>query len=170
MIERLADELREAAGDDASRKFEWLLDALILRGQLPASFKRLATRIHADRGVKVRLSIVNDKYSIEGPEIDCAARIPLCGARCCSFAVELSKQDVVEGKVPFVVEQPYMLPRHPQTKRCACMDDAGRCTIYEHRPATCRSYDCRADGRVWLDFEGRIPAPLPESIKPTGEP
>lgn len=166
-LEKLAADLPQLPdSEEASRRFEWLLDALILRGQLPDSFRRLAKKIQADRGVKVRLSMVDDKYSVESPDIDCASRIPLCGARCCSFDVALSKQDIVERKLPFVVERPYELPRDPVTKRCACMDDAGACTAYEVRPATCRTYDCREDRRVWLDYERRIPAPLPESIRP----
>lgn len=169
VIEKLADELPDQPGaEEASRRLEWLLDALIMRGQLPASFKRLAAKIQADRGTKVRLSIADDKRSIEGPDIDCASLIPLCGARCCSFEVVLSREDVREGKVPWVIDEPYLLPRDPSTKRCACMDDERRCTVYEARPATCRSYDCRDDRRVWLDYEKRIPAPLPVAIRPDG--
>ncbi|HEU4615909.1 MAG TPA: hypothetical protein VFS15_27620 [Kofleriaceae bacterium] len=167
VLEKLAAELPQLPdSDEASRRFEWLLDALILRGQVPDSFRRLAKKIQADRGIKIRLSMVDDKYSVESPDIDCASRIPLCGARCCSFDVALSKQDLVENKLPFVIERPYELPRDPVTKKCACMDAAGACTAYEYRPATCRTYDCREDRRVWLDFEARIPAPMPESIRP----
>lgn len=167
LLEKLAADLPQLPdSDEASRRFEWLLDALILRGQVPDSFRRLAKKIQADRGIKVRLSLVDDKYSVDSPDIDCASRIPLCGARCCSFDVALSKQDLLERKLPFVIEQPYMLPRDPVTKKCACMDDHGACTAYEYRPATCRTYDCREDRRVWIDFEARIPAPLPESIRP----
>lgn len=167
VLEKLAAELPQLPdSDEASRRFEWLLDALILRGQVPDSFRRLAKKIQADRGTKIRLSMVDDKYSVESPDIDCASRIPLCGARCCSFDVALSKQDLVEKKLPFVIERPYELPRDPVTKKCACMDDAGACTAYDYRPATCRTYDCREDRRVWIDFEARIPAPLPESIRP----
>lgn len=166
-MEKLAADLPQLPNaDEATRRFEWLLDALILRGQVPDSFRKLAKKIQADRGTPVRLSVVDDKYSVETPDIDCAARIPLCGARCCSFDVMLSRQDLEERKLPFVIEQPYMLPRDPVTKRCACMDDAGACTAYDHRPATCRTYDCREDRRVWIDYEARIPAPLPEAIRP----
>jgi hypothetical protein len=167
VLDKLASQLPELPdSEEATRRFEWLLDALILRGQVPESFRRLAKKIQADRGTKVRLSVVDDKYTVESPDIDCASRIALCGARCCSFDVALSKQDLLERKLPFVIDQPYMLPRDPVTKRCACMDDTGACVAYEHRPATCRSYDCREDVRVWLDYEARIPAPLPEAIRP----
>ena len=155
--------------DEALRRFEWLLDALILRGQVPDSFRRLVKRIQADRGIKIRLSMVDDKYTVESPDIDCASRIPLCGARCCSFDVMLSKQDLAERKLPFVIDEPYMLPRDPVTKKCACMDAQGQCVAYDHRPATCRSYDCREDARVWIDYEARIPAPMPESIRPASD-
>jgi hypothetical protein len=167
VLEKLASDLPQLPdNDEASRRFEWLLDALILRGQLPDSFKKLAKKIQADRGIKIRLSMVDDKYSVESPDIDCASRIALCGARCCSFDVALSKQDLLERKLPFVIERPYELPRDPVTRKCACMDDHGTCTAYEYRPATCRTYDCREDARVWIDYEARIPAPMPESVRP----
>ena len=167
MIEKLAADLPSLPdNDEASRRFEWLLDALIMRGSLPQSFRRLAAKIQADRGTKIRLSLVTDKYEVESPPIDCAARIHLCNARCCSFEVALSPQDIRERKLPFMIDQPYLLPRDPVTKKCACMNNAGACTAYEHRPATCRTYDCREDARVWIDYEQRIPAPLPDSLKP----
>lgn len=143
---------------DLARKLEWLIDALVLRGQLPARFTRLASKIRADRST-VRLAMFRDKYAVPSADIDCAARIPLCGARCCSFDVTLSAQDVAERKLPFVIDQPYMLPRDPETGRCTCMDAGGACTVYDARPGACRAYDCRNDPRVWIDFAARIPAP-----------
>ena len=32
---------------------------------------------------------------------------------------------------------------YDQRGRCPMLGDGGRCTIYEHRPLTCRTYDCR---------------------------
>lgn len=159
-LEQLAGPAGAAGADpDVAGKLEYLIDALIMRGQLPKSFRRVIARIHGDRGERVRLAIWPDKYAVEGPDIDCAARIPLCGARCCTYDVVLSAQDVAERSLPFVTERPYELPRDPVTKKCVCMDAAGACTVYAHRPGTCRAYDCREDRRVWLDFEARIPAP-----------
>ena len=158
-LEALAGTLAERADHaDLARKLEWLIDALVMRGQLPARFTHLATKIRAERST-VRLAMFRDKYAVPSADIDCAARIPLCGARCCSFEVSLSAQDVAERKLPFVIDQPYKLPRDPETGRCACMDDAGACTVYDVRPGACRAYDCRHDARVWIDFEARIPAP-----------
>ena len=167
LMEKLAADLPQLPDhDEALRRFEWLLDALIMRGQLPERFRRMAAKIQADRGTKIRLSLATDKYVVDSPDIDCASRIHLCGARCCSFEVALSPQDIVERKLPIVVEQPYLLPRDPITKKCACMDATGACTAYDYRPATCRTYDCREDARVWIDYAARIPAPLPENLKP----
>jgi Fe-S-cluster containining protein len=151
--------------DDIARKFEWLLDALIMRGQLPPAYKKLAAKIRGDRST-VRLNVIRDKYKKPSPDIDCAARIHLCEARCCRFEVSLSPQDVAEG-LPWLIDQPYALPRDPETKKCVCMDDAGACTIYEQRPGPCRAYDCRHDERVWIDFEARIPAPMPPDLVAT---
>jgi hypothetical protein len=157
-LARLAEHVatRDDHADIAAR-LEWLIDMLILRGQLPESFRRLAAKVHGGGRSGVRLAVFRDKYAVPSPEIDCEARIPLCGARCCSFDVTLSAQDVVERSVPFDISQPYAMPR--ANGRCVCRNDAGACTIYERRPGACRAYDCRHDARVWIDFEGRIPAP-----------
>lgn len=146
---------------DIARRFEWLVDTLILRGQLPATFRRLIERVGNERST-VRLATFRDKYKIVSTDIDCAARMPLCKARCCTLSVTLSAQDVLEGGIPFDVTQPYALPRDATTKRCVCMAEDGACTIYDKRPGACRAYDCRHDARIWIDFDARIPTPLPE--------
>jgi hypothetical protein len=143
---------------DIARRFEWLVDTLIMRGQIPESFRRLLAKVGNERST-VRLAMFRDKYQVPSADIDCATRIPLCGARCCTMDVTLSAQDVTEGGIPFDVTQPYALPRDPETKKCVCMNADGACTIYERRPGACRAYDCRNDRRVWVDFEARIPAP-----------
>lgn len=145
---------------DTARRLEWLIDALIIRGQLPPAFRKMAAKIRGDRST-VRLAVFRDKYAVASADIDCAARISLCGAKCCTFEVTLSAQDVAERKLPFDMSQPYALPKRADGK-CACMDPAGACSVYEHRPGACRAYDCRNDRRVWLDFDARVPAPPTE--------
>ena len=141
---------------DLARQFEWLIDALIMRGQIPPSYRKMLERVRGERSV-VRLATFRDKYAVESADIDCAARLHLCHAKCCTFAVTLSAQDVAERKLPFEIGEPYMLPKQPDG-RCGCMAADGRCTVYDHRPGACRAYDCRHDPRVWIDFEARIPA------------
>jgi Fe-S-cluster containining protein len=158
-LERLAAAIAQRDDHaDLARRFEWLVDTLILRGQIPETFRRLVVRAGSDRS-SVRLASFRDKYQVPSADIDCAARIPLCKARCCSMEVTLSAQDVLEGGIPFDLLQPYALPRDPDTKRCVCMTETGACTVYDKRPGACRAYDCRHDARVWIDFDARVPAP-----------
>ena len=101
-----------------------------------------------------------DKYELVGAKgIPCEELLPLCKGRCCRFHFSLSLQDVAEGVVDWELDRPYQA-RKRADGYCAhtCPDTLG-CTVYEHRPAVCRTYDCRADSRVWLDYENRIPAP-----------
>ena len=159
-LETVAETLAQTSDNgDIARRLEVLIDTLIFRGQLPKTFRRVLAKAAGHRS-SVRLALFRDKYAVPETDIDCAARIPLCGARCCGFEVTLSRQDVAEGKLPWDIDEPYVLPKLAATNLCACMDSAGACTVYEQRPGTCRAYDCRADPRVWIDFDARIPAPL----------
>jgi hypothetical protein len=37
--------------------------------------------------------------------------------------------------------------------RCPLLDTGGRCTIYAHRPRTCRTYDCRVFAAAGVDAD-----------------
>jgi uncharacterized protein len=37
--------------------------------------------------------------------------------------------------------------------RCPLLDEGGRCTIYDRRPLTCRTYDCRVFAAAGLDAD-----------------
>jgi Fe-S-cluster containining protein len=108
-----------------------------------------------------------DKYTVSPPpDLDCAALIPICGARCCMLTFSLGSPDLEESRLAWSYEQPYRIAASAADHRCVHQDRAtGGCTVYEHRPAICRSYDCRTDARIWQDFERRIPAPL-EAVLP----
>lgn len=97
---------------------------------------------------------LTDKYALSDlPDVDCGPRLHLCRARCCHFSVRLTLQDMVEGIVSRD-RATNTLVRRPDGS-CVHLD-GGRCTVYEHRPAVCRRYDCRGDDRVWADFEAMI--------------
>lgn len=121
--------------------------AAVLRGELA-----LADALAPGR---VRLADIDDKYAATSPPIPCAELLPLCGARCCTFAFPLSSQDLDEGVVRWDHANPYLIRQ--RDGRCGHFADG--CTIYPQRPRTCRVFDCRDDRRIWQDYAARIPAP-----------
>jgi hypothetical protein len=164
---RSLDEARERAAAETAElraKLGALIDLLVLRETLSDGHRKHIDRVgkHAAGPIRsVRLRPYVDKHAIVSQPIDCAARLHLCKARCCSFAVELTAVDVEEGRLRWDLETPYLL-RKDEDGQCSYLERAtGGCTVYEDRPAMCREYDCRHDKRVWIDFEARIPAPMP---------
>jgi Fe-S-cluster containining protein len=123
--------------------------------------ERLA-RLKAESDARVRLPVIGaplDKYRVpkeELPEIDCAALVHLCKARCCTFRFALSHQDLDEGVVRWDEGEPYVIAQ--EKGRCVHLDARGGCTVYAQRPRPCRVFDCRDDLRIWKDFEKRLPA------------
>jgi Fe-S-cluster containining protein len=110
---------------------------------------------------RILLAPYQDKYSIEGSDVDCAARLHLCHAKCCTLPVELSAEDLKERELEWEIDDPYVL-RRGSGSYCAYIDTkTGGCTTYHNRPAICRQYDCRDDKRIWKDFEAMIPADMP---------
>ncbi|HVV88589.1 MAG TPA: YkgJ family cysteine cluster protein [Kofleriaceae bacterium] len=109
----------------------------------------------------VELAPPVDKYAAGTSSPPCAELLPICGARCCRLPFALSSQDLDEGVVRWDHGRPYLI-RHEADGACTHLDRAagGGCTVYAHRPAPCRSYDCRHDPRVWIDYDRRVPAPL----------
>jgi Fe-S-cluster containining protein len=169
-LERLeravAAQAREMA--EVRQLVETLVEVLIARGDLAAGHARILERATAGARPRrsARLRAYVDKYEVKNSDVDCPSLLHLCHARCCAMAVELTTQDVDEGSVRFELSEPYML-RHERDGYCTHFDRTTLgCGVYHHRPATCREYDCREDRRVWIDFERRIPAPLPPGIAP----
>jgi len=101
-----------------------------------------------------------DKYTVsnaDGPP--CLEILPICKGRCCALVFGLSTQDLDEGVIQWDHGQPYLI-KHDDDGLCTHQSrPAGQCGCYQHRPAPCRSYDCRHDARIWTDYERRILAP-----------
>jgi Fe-S-cluster containining protein len=144
-----------------------VVDALAAAGLLPlAEFERrrslaldkLSEDMTEEGVVKIAKPV--DKYALkELPQIDCASLIHLCKARCCALKVCLSQQDIDEGVLSWDYEQPYQIRRRREDEYCVYSEpETRRCIVYAHRPATCRTYDCREDPRIWKDFDKKIPA------------
>jgi len=110
---------------------------------------------------RVLLDLGGPKYPTESPPIPCAELIPLCHARCCALSFALSTEDLDEGVIRWDYGQPYLIRQRESDGYCVHNDPEARgCTVHAFRPRVCRSYDCRNDARVWIDYEQRIPAPL----------
>jgi Fe-S-cluster containining protein len=165
-LERLVIDASKHPDDrDLHLRLAWLVDLLIARGHLAPGHRKLIAKLH-DPGARVRLTLIDDKRSQASADIDCAANLPLCQGRCCSFSVSLSPEDLEEGKLRWALEDPYVLRRDASTGYCEHLEAKGGCGVYHDRPAVCRSYDCREDRRVWLDYAARVPAPMPQSVVP----
>lgn len=139
-------------------RLEALVDILIARGALRPGHRRILAKIGGNGRPRVKLNPASDKRAVPSPDIDCATLLHLCQARCCSFAVTLSREDLEDG-LRWEIADPYVLERRSDNS-CCHLGERGQCTVYERRPAACRSYDCRTDRRVWLNWEEQIPAPM----------
>ncbi len=144
-----------------------LVEELVARGQLDLRSlderrERIRERERERELTRARVQVadVADKYQItEVPSIPCAELIPICKARCCRLTFALSFQDLDERVLCWNYGRPYEIARR-EDGYCVHNDQSSRgCGAYANRPAVCRTYDCRADKRIWLDFEKRIPAP-----------
>jgi Fe-S-cluster containining protein len=160
----------DAAAAEARARLEQLISMLEATGALNAGHLRLlekaGERARAAERPKVRLRQYVDKYQVPAGDIDCEARLHLCHGRCCAFSFELTTQDLDEGVVRWELEEPYVI-RHEADNFCTHLDRGTLgCNVYPQRPAACRGFDCRADRRVWLDFDARIPAPMPDGLAP----
>jgi Fe-S-cluster containining protein len=154
-----------------------LTELLIARGVLP--LKEFERRKKAAADEALRESVEGgwhgaqvhgddtDKYTVEPAAIDCLNRLHLCHAACCRMEFKLSRQDIAEGVVDWDFSQPYKI-RQGEDGWCVHCDSATKsCGVRDHRPLVCRTYDCRRDQRVWVDFERYVPNP--ELTKLSGE-
>jgi len=92
----------------------------------------------------------------EPDDLDCRAHHPVCGAACCSaFNVFLTPEEAAQGRYLWDVSAPYRILADAHGT-CVYFDHAQLgCTIWQERPMSCRTFDCRTDGRVWDDYPAR---------------
>jgi len=154
---------------EASANIYALAEVLIRKGligldELERARGAVATRLEERARESLSVQVATgapDKYAMaeQTVEIDCENRVHLCKAACCRLRFALSEQDVEEGVVNWSIAEPY-LNRQTGDGYCSHSDrETRRCTVYAHRPAVCRGYDCRQDHRIWVDFEKRIANP-----------
>jgi len=87
---------------------------------------------------------------------DCAERLPICKAVCCSFVFAITKEEVQKGHIQWNPKRPYFIKREadgycPHLNRETCV-----CDIWDERGQRGRKYDCRKDPNVWLDWDNMI--------------
>lgn len=88
--------------------------------------------------------------------VDCAARMPVCGAVCCRLKFPLSAEEVDAGTVKWDIGHPYII-RQSADGFCSHHESAsGGCTVYDERPGVCRRYSCAGDTRIWADFDNMV--------------
>ena len=89
-------------------------------------------------------------------EVDCAARMHVCKAVCCSLPFPLSAAEVEAGDVRWDLGHPYVIR---QTAEGYCVHNdrsTGGCEVYDNRPGVCRGYSCAHDERIWSDFDNMV--------------
>jgi Fe-S-cluster containining protein len=149
---------------DVAATLAALVETLVAHGVLPpAEYERRrqraldAQKVLIEERPEVRFGEAVDKYALANlPDIDCASIIPICKARCCQLAVYCSAQDLDEGVVRWDYARPYRIRKREDDYCVHSEPETKRCGIYDKRPAICRTYDCRNDKRIWVDFEKRI--------------
>jgi Fe-S-cluster containining protein len=108
---------------------------------------------------KLHLVETPNKYEhTDTVEIDCENRTHLCKAACCRLWFSLSTQDLDEGIIRWNYSQPYAIAKKSDDYCVHCATD-GKCSVYKNRPLVCRTYSCKEDKRIWLDFANKIPNP-----------
>ncbi len=115
------------------------------------------------RGLGVALDR-KTKKGTEVREINCDERIHVCKQACCRLRFALDERSLSESHLEYDSEHPFMI-RRKANGECAYQKE-GKCSCYDIRPRTCRTYSCEKDERIWKNFEKMIPsdrvARLPE--------
>ena len=89
-------------------------------------------------------------------EVDCAARMHICKAACCSLPFPLSADEVEAGAIKWDLGHPYVI-RQDGDGYCVHNErPSGGCEVYDHRPSVCRGYSCADDDRIWSDFDNMV--------------
>jgi Fe-S-cluster containining protein len=137
-----------------------------IEAAVDGAFDKTLQTIHTNderTPTRVSIDLGGPKYETPSPPIPCGELIPLCHAQCCTLSFALSTEDLDEGVIRWDYGQPYLIRQRAADGYCVHNDpESHGCTVHAFRPRVCRSYDCRNDKRIWVDYEQRIPATKPE--------
>lgn len=88
---------------------------------------------------------------VEDAVIDCAARLALCKAKCCTLNFALTREEVERGIIRSNPQRPHFIAKNPDGY-CTHLDRTTlQCTVWDERPLRCRRYDCRKDPLEWTE-------------------
>jgi Fe-S-cluster containining protein len=133
-----------------------VLDPDDLRSRREATLRELAADA---RAAGLGLVVRRGPPRTAGQAPDCAARRHICRGTCCGLRFALRPDEVRGGRVAYDEARPFMI-RQGAHGLCVHLDtERGLCGIYEDRPLVCRTYTCRADRRIWRDYERAEPSP-----------
>ena len=128
--------------------------------ELETMMAQVRKQLEAEPAPRVMLARSEDKYKCQHTVIvDCASRIHVCKAKCCTLSFYLTDQDLDEGVARWDYGRPYWIQTGKNGHCVHCEAETLRCKIHRNRPYVCRAYDCRKDQRVWSDFNRMIPNP-----------
>lgn len=101
-----------------------------------------------------------DKYAFDKTnEIDCENCVRLRKTSRDHIPFALFNQDLEEEVIGWNLAEPCMIDQDQdgfRTHLDCCMQ---HCDVHDERPMLCRGYECRHYGRIWLEFDKRIPSP-----------
>lgn len=133
---------------------------LLEQDELEMMVSQVRQELERQPAPRVMLASTPGKVGDTGAvSIDCASRIEICKAKCCTFNFYLTDQDLDEGVARWDYGRPYWIQKRSDAYCVHCDPTTRTCRIHQHRPYVCRNYDCRQDERIWVDFERMIPNP-----------
>lgn len=137
-----------------------LIDVLVKKGfTLPEALKRAAKDVRDEMDAKKEINLpliglrMDDEPQSPRREVNCAERMPICKAVCCSLDFALNQQEIESGRIKWDLGRPYFIRQDADGHCCHNNRSTGGCGVYADRPLVCRQYSCEGDKRIWKDFE-----------------
>lgn len=94
----------------------------------------------------------------EAAKIDCAGRMKICKAACCTLRFSLNKKEIDALKNGWSEDFPFRIKR-TTNGYCIFFDqNMMQCSIYEKRPNVCRYFTCSKRKDIWADYSNMIPS------------
>ncbi len=70
----------------------------------------------------------------------------------------MTREEAAQGRFPVDGRRPFFV-RHRADGACPFLNGC-LCGVYDKRLTICRTYFCKYDKRIWVDFDKMIPGPL----------